>query len=270
MPPRREFNRDHPIVLAARGQAFARSGGRCQFCGQREAEHGHHWEAMQYPREEDHTGDDFTALCKLCHKLATTIRRFRGNIWDLESIIEKGVDQCYTTSPSEAPAPSSCTTERPDSIPAVLPTSRRQKLRGKRGGNRTASDDARLAEIETQTALYLDQSGAPTLPAAALRACIETAARKLKQGPQVREGLIVDEVKSFDYDKKRYGTTLRKLVKSTQFTVGVVVQRNRILRTRAKFDEWSCTFAVEGDDELVDKEQLEAWLDIGGRPHRLG
>ena len=140
----------------------------------------------------------------------------------------------------------------------------------KRGGNRTASDDARLAEIETQTALYLDQSGAPTLPAAALRACIETAARKLKQGPQVREGLIVDEVKSFDYDKKRYGTTLRKLVKSTQFTVGVVVQRNRILRTRAKFDEWSCTFAVEGDDELVDKEQLEAWLDIGGRRIGLG
>ena len=140
----------------------------------------------------------------------------------------------------------------------------------KRGGNRTASDDARLAELETQTALYLDASGAPTLPAAALRACIETAARKLKQGPQVREGLIVDEVKSFDYDKKRYGTTLKKLVKSTQFTVGVVVQRNRILRTRAKFDEWSCTFAVEGDDELVDKDQLRAWLDIGGRRIGLG
>ena len=113
----------------------------------------------------------------------------------------------------------------------------------KRGGNRTASDDARLAELETQTALYLDASGAPTLPAAALRACIETGARKLKQGPQVREGLIVTEVKTFEYDRKKYGTTLDELGQTTQFTVPVVVQRNRIMRTRAKFDEWSCTFS---------------------------
>ena len=140
----------------------------------------------------------------------------------------------------------------------------------KRGTNRTASDDARLAELETQTALYLDASGAPTLPEAALRACIETGARKLKQGPQVREGLIVAAVKSFDYDKDRYGTTLKELMKSAQFTVPVVVQRNRILRTRAKFDDWSCTFQVEVDDELVDQGQLATWLDIAGRRIGLG
>ena len=145
------------------------------------------------------------------------------------------------------------------------------EITSKRGSNRTASDDARLAELETQTALYLDQSGAPTLPEAALRACIETAARKQKQGPQVREGLIVTDVKSFDYDRKKYGATLKKLVKTTQFTVPVVVRGSgRIPRTRAKFDEWSCTFTVEGDPELVDKDQLEAWLDIGGRRIGLG
>ena len=132
-----------------------------------------------------------------------------------------------------------------------------------------AADDAKLQELETKTALYLDASGAPTLPAAALRACIETGPQVEARATGPRRVLIVDEVKSFDYDKKR-GTTLKKLVKSTQFTVPVVVQRNRILRTRAKFDEWSCTFAVEADDELVDKDQLEAWLDIGGRRIGLG
>ena len=139
----------------------------------------------------------------------------------------------------------------------------------KRGSNRTEADDLRLRELECQTALWLNDSGAPTVPEAAVRAVIETGARKLKQGPQVREGLIVEQVTAFDYDKK-LGRTVNELGKSTQFTVGVVVQRARILRTRAKFDTWGVTFTVEVDDELVDKEQLASWLDIAGRRIGLG
>lgn len=139
----------------------------------------------------------------------------------------------------------------------------------KRGTNRTEADEIRLRELECQTSLWLDGSGAPTVPEAALRAVIETGARKLKQGPQVREGLIVERVERFDYDTSM-GTTAEELGRTAQFTVGVVVQRNRVLRTRAKFDDWAITFTVEADDELVDKEQLAHWLDIGGRRIGLG
>lgn len=55
-----------------------------------------------------------------------------------------------------------------------------------------------------------------------------------------------------------------------QFTTGVIVQRDRILRTRAKFDEWAVAFTVEADDELVDDRQLASWLDIAGRRIGLG
>ena len=139
----------------------------------------------------------------------------------------------------------------------------------KRGSNRTEADDLRLRELECQTSFWLDDGGAPTVPEAALRAVIETGARKLKQGPQVREGLLVEQVEAFNYDKN-LGKTVDELGKSVQFTVGVVVQRARILRTRAKFDTWGVTFTVEVDDELVDKEQLASWLDIGGRRIGLG
>ena len=139
----------------------------------------------------------------------------------------------------------------------------------KRGSNRTESDDDRLRELECETSLWLNGDGAPTVPEAALRAVIETGARKLKQGPQVREGLIVERVEAFDYDTS-LGRTAAELCKTVQFTAGVVVQRSRILRTRAKFDEWAVTFTVEADDELVDAEQLASWLDIAGRRIGLG
>ena len=140
----------------------------------------------------------------------------------------------------------------------------------KRGSNRTEADDVRLRELECETSLYLDGSGAATFPESALRANIEGAARKFKQGPQVREGLIVERVESFDYDRDLLGTTAAELSKRAQFTTGVVVQRNRVLRTRAKFDEWSITFIVEIDPELVDQQQLLTWLDVGGRRLGLG
>ena len=133
----------------------------------------------------------------------------------------------------------------------------------KKGSNRTASDDERIRELECQTSLYLNASGAPTIPAAAFRAMIETSARKLKQGPQVREGLVVLGDAEFEYDRERYGTTLDQLRKNAQFTTGVVVQRSRVLRTRAMFEDWEARFRIEVDDELVDQEQLETWLDIG-------
>ena len=140
----------------------------------------------------------------------------------------------------------------------------------KRGSNRTAADDARLRELETVGALWLDANQRPTIPASALRATIEAGARRLKQGQQVREGMVIIDP-LFEYDTERYGTTLEELQQSVQFTVPVVVQRNRLLRTRALFDvPWSCTFSVDGDEELVSKEHLERWLDIAGRRIGLG
>ena len=79
---------------------------------------------------------------------------------------------------------------------------------------------------------------------------------------------MVESIDGFDYDVSRYGATVEELGKSTQFTVPVVVQRARILRTRAKFDQWTLRCTVDVDDELVDRTMLESWLDVAGR--RIG
>ena len=156
-------------------------------------------------------------------------------------------------------------------IDPLLPINKqKQDITKKRGSNRTATDDLRLRELETLSSLWLNEQERPAVPAAAFRACIETGARKLKQGPLVREGLVVTATE-FSYDEKKYGTTLEELQQSAQFTVPVVVQRNRVLRTRAKFDvPWSVVAELDCDDELVDAEKIAAWLDIAGRRIGLG
>jgi len=140
----------------------------------------------------------------------------------------------------------------------------------KKGTNRTASDDARLREIEVEQALWL-RNGKPYIPEAAIRTCIETGAKTQKQGAQVRGGLIVVETSPLEFDTSIYGETLQDWVKSTAFTQRVVVQRAALLRTRAMFEPpWAVSFKVDVDEELVDAEQLDLWLRIAGRRVGIG
>ena len=138
----------------------------------------------------------------------------------------------------------------------------------RRGVNRTDTDELRLMELECQKALYVDASGAITFPKAGFRTCLETAARKLKQGPLVREGVIVTGL-TLDYDKS-LGTTREELAKTIQFTVPVVVQRARLLRTRPMFKQWGMVVTLDADDQLVELKMLQEWLDIAGLRIGLG
>ena len=141
----------------------------------------------------------------------------------------------------------------------------------KRAGSRSAADEVRLRELECLVSLWLDDEGRPTVPAAAVRSAVEAGARRLRQGPLVREGLRVVSVDGFGYDEGRYGCSLEELGTTTQFTAAVVVQRARILRTRAKFDvPWSLAFAVELNSELAGEQELARWLEVAGDRVGLG
>ena len=205
--PPRVYNYKHPTYIAARAESFSRSGGICQSCGRRAATEAHHW-ALTYPPAEDTTANDLTALCKSCHWLITSARRYErhgGSVWGILPAFEGALESCDIKSPSMESRPSSFITARPDSTPEAPPSWRSPASSKKRGSNRTETEDLRIVELECQNSLYIGDDGKPTIPASALRAALEAAARKTKQGPDVREGLLVESIK-FIYDVK----TLRK------------------------------------------------------------
>ena len=141
----------------------------------------------------------------------------------------------------------------------------------KKTADRTEADIERLEALETEISMWLDRNGSPTIPPTAVRAMIETSARKGKEGPKVREGMLVDRIVAFNYDKKRYGTKIERLAQTTRNKAVVVVQRNRIVRTRAEFDiPWGCVFRLDCDDELIDQSDLETWIKRAGQRVGLG
>jgi hypothetical protein len=136
-------------------------------------------------------------------------------------------------------------------------------------GQKSESDEARIRELECAKSLYIKDDDSPTIPESMIRACVENAARKSREGPNVREGFLVESVDAFDYDTS-LGTTKAELAKTIQFTVPVVVQRARILRTRGMFKQWGVVFTVDTDPELIDLSRLETWLNVAGRRIGLG
>ena len=133
---------------------------------------------------------------------------------------------------------------------------------------RTESDDRRIKELDCLISIWEDHAGRPTIPEAAVRTMIEKSARKFKEGPSVREGLIVTDCK-FEWPESM-GTTLEELGQSAQFQTAVVINRARVLKTRALFPEWSLTFTLSCDPELVDATLVEKWVELGGRRMGLG
>ena len=119
---------------AARAAAFDRSAGVCQLCGQAPATEAHHWAgtplAGPYPPDSALTAADLTALCGICHEIATTLRRFHrhgGDRFSFMRSLKEAVERCDMKSTSRVRAQSSCTTARPDSTRAPLPISKRRK-----------------------------------------------------------------------------------------------------------------------------------------------
>ena len=130
----------------------------------------------------------------------------------------------------------------------------------------TASDESRLAQIETELGIYWDETGViPTIPCTVFRASLLNGAKKYKEGGDVREGTAAMS-SIFRYDSEKYGETKEELVNSAQFASVVVVSGKKIIITRPKFDTpWSATFILEVDLELVDKNKMERWVDTAGR-----
>jgi hypothetical protein len=121
---------------------------------------------------------------------------------------------------------------------------------------KTDEDHEQMARIEWEAGMYFDDSTGPYLPGRMFKSALVGAAKKTKDGPKVKSGLLVMTDKApLEYDGPR---TIEKMWKDGRFADArsVVVQRARIMRCRPIFHSWSAAFEVIFDPGVIDRADV--------------
>ena len=135
---------------------------------------------------------------------------------------------------------------------------------------RKKTDDtlAEMARVEWEGGLYMgedeDGQAGPIIPAENFTKCLIEAARKSRAGKEVERGVFVDGDATLKYDGPRdvdglYAEEffLRKPVK---------VKTATVIRTRPYFPDWSATFEVLVNTDIVaDRDTFEGWAELAGQ-----
>lgn len=121
---------------------------------------------------------------------------------------------------------------------------------------KTDDDHRAVRKAEWYGGLYVDENGAPCLPGEVIEAALVDGAKKYKLGKVAKGGVIVFGNFALEYDGPK---NVDKLWEHGGFIkcAGVKVTTSRVIRSRPCFPQWSCTFDVQWDPQLVkDEEQL--------------
>ena len=127
-----------------------------------------------------------------------------------------------------------------------------KKVSGKR--MKTEADFAELSRLEWYGSLYVHDKR-PCIPGEVLEAAFVEGAKKSKRGQQAKAGIICDGFYPLDYDGPKDPDELWKDEKFRLVT-GVRVQRNRIMRTRPIFPEWSADVTVDYLPSLLNESEV--------------
>lgn len=129
--------------------------------------------------------------------------------------------------------------------------------------NKTASDYEKVARIEWEGGAYFSDDLGLYLPGENTEAGICNAAKKNRLGMQAKTGVTVEDAAI----KHVGGKTLEALWKDKRFVDrrGVVVQRNRVIRTRLKIPTpWSARLVISFNDSVIEEKQVRQAVEVMG------
>ena len=129
--------------------------------------------------------------------------------------------------------------------------------------NKTEADYEDMARLEWEAGLYL-KDGKIILPGILIEATIREGGKTKKLGKVVLGAVFCDADPELEFAES--GETPDELWKDEnhRLVAKVNIQRNSIMRTRPKFDEWSAEFELNYDETQIDEKTLLEIIEIGG------
>lgn len=141
-----------------------------------------------------------------------------------------------------------------------------KKISGKR--KKTEADFAELSRLEWYGSLYV-HNGKPCIPGELFEAALVEGAKKSKRGQQAKAAIICDGFYSLEYDGPRDPDKLWQ-DENFRLVAGVRIQRNRVMRTRPIFRNWSAEIGIEYMPTMLDETEIKDIATTTGQVVGLG
>ena len=143
-----------------------------------------------------------------------------------------------------------------------------KKISSKR--NKTDDDYAEMAQTEWLGGLYLDSEGMIAIPADMLLGCVLKGGKQFKLGPKINAGVFeVDEFTRLEYDGPKDPIKLYEAGANADARL-VVIQRNRIMRTRPIFRQWALEVGLHVNTDVIDQVDVERSIVRAGEVIGMG
>ena len=135
---------------------------------------------------------------------------------------------------------------------------------------KTEADHEQMAKLEFLGGFWLaGEPLRPVLPDTAIHACLIAGAKKTRNGPAAKAGLLCEQHATLEYDGPSSPEELWE-DKRFRFRTGVRVQQARIMRMRPIFHDWQATVNVEYEDSLLDEVQVVGFAQRAGFEAGIG
>ncbi len=128
---------------------------------------------------------------------------------------------------------------------------------------KTDEDHEEIARLEWTGSFYLDEKDAPCIPGEVIEGFLIASAKKSKQGPVAKSGVLSEGNWSIIYDGPKDIAKMWKLGNKFRYAAIVKVGQSRVVRTRPIFREWELKFTVDYLPNVVDKEDIIKWVTDG-------
>ena len=129
---------------------------------------------------------------------------------------------------------------------------------------KTEDDLQKISELEWEAGLYYDEANGLHLPVECLQKTLENGAKLFKAGKDIQRyvqftGAVAefDIGVPFDIEKMKHDMRYYDVR-------AVAVQRSRVIRTRPRFNTWSCEFDLLFDETKIDVDAIIMAIENAG------
>ena len=136
----------------------------------------------------------------------------------------------------------------------------------RKGKKKTDDDERETRVLEARGGMYVRPGGEIYFPGTNIKAAIKDAAKRVKQGRMVEDGVQVPDRLKFTFSGP---TDPGERARDPRYVDSRIVSLNpttksKGIRTRPIFEDWKISGTIEFDDEILDAAAVKSHLEYAG------